>query len=94
MVYGYSGLGFHVILNLPPTLTKNNYDMIAKTASVAIKEVAEETMSKIAQEVAERRETDDNKVADVAVSGDGTWEWRGYSSLNGVFVIGCKAVIP
>ena len=54
--------------------------------SVSIKKVEEETMSKAAEELSEKGATDDSSVAEVAVSGDRTWQQRVYSSLNGVFV--------
>ena len=31
------------------------------------------------------RDHDHNKTIDVGVSGDGSWQWRGYSSLKGTF---------
>ena len=83
---GYSGLErFHAMLNLPPTLTRNNYDIISKLVSVGVKKVAEETMSKAVEEIAEKGVKDDKGVVEVAVSGDGTWQRRGYSWLNGIF---------
>ena len=80
---GYAGLErFTSLMNLPKPMTPNNFDKIVDRLVVATKEVAEETM----QDAATELKTDAN-VADVAVSCDGSWQKRGYSSMNGVVTV-------
>jgi len=64
-------------MNLSKPVTSNNFDKIVDRLVVVTKEIAEETM----QEAATELKTDAN-VAYVAVSCDGSWQRRGYSSLN------------
>ena len=67
------------MLNLPKHMTNNNFDLISNTFSVAAKEVAEKSMLDAANEL---RHGDDS-IADIGVSVDGTWQRRGFVSLNG-----------
>lgn len=68
---------FTSLMNLSKPVTSNNFDKIVDRLVVVTKEIAEETM----QEAATELKTDAN-VAYVAVSCDGSWQRRGYSSLN------------
>lgn len=83
---GYNGLRkFTMLMNMPPPMTENNYGKINKLCRTAAKKVAEKTMSDAAKTIRENKEiNDDSVVADIGVSVDGTWQRRGYSSLNGV----------
>ena len=84
---GYTGLRkFAMLMNMPPPMTANNYSKINKLCRTAAKTVAEKTMSDAAVSVREIQRVDDDTVADIGVSIDGTWQRRGYSSLNGVVV--------
>ena len=69
---GYAGLEkFCGMLNLPEPMTNNNFDLISNIFSVAAKEVAEKRMLDAANELRH------------GVSVDGTWQRRGFVSLNG-----------
>ena len=85
MGHGYSGVEkFAGLMNMPKPMTRNNYDkLVVKIASVT-KTVAENTMSDAADEL--KNLAKDNQVVDTTVSCDGTWQKRGFQSLNGVFV--------
>ena len=67
-------------MNMPKPMTQNNFDKIVKTVSHCAKAVARETMNDAAEEI---RELDPN-IVDTSVSVDGSWQRRGFSSLNGV----------
>ena len=78
---GFAGLEkFTSLMNMPKPMTQRNYDKIVKTISRYTKEVAEETMAEAVEEVKEGS----IGVVDIGVSVDGSWQRRGYSSLNGV----------
>ena len=83
---GYAGLEtFASLMNMPKLMTANNYDKIVNVLSAAAKSTAEEVMLEACQELHELEKTNNaDDVLDVAVSCDGTWQRRGYSSLNGV----------
>ncbi len=79
---GYSGVErLHLMLSLPPTMSRSNYDITSKPLSEDVQSVAEETV----QEAAENGNKDHNGIAEFAVSADGTWQRRGYLSLKCVF---------
>ena len=61
--------------------TSNSYEKIVNIVSKSAKLVAEETINGAAEEL--KGENVDN-IVDVGVSCDGSWHWRGYSSLSGV----------
>ena len=65
---------------MPKPMTENSYAKISNVLRYATKHVAEETMVDAAAEL-RGNVTDD--IVDVSVSCDGTWQRRGYSSLNG-----------
>lgn len=80
---GYSGIEkFTTHMNLPPPMTQNNYDKLVKTVEKAVHEVAEDSMKDAADEL---RGDSPQKFIDVDISGDGSWQRRGYSSFNGTF---------
>ena len=84
---GYTGLRkFAMLMNMPSPMTANNYSKINKLCRTAAKTVAEKTMSDAAVSVREIQRVDDDTVADIGVSIGGTWQRRGYSSLNSVVV--------
>ena len=64
-------------------MKNNNFDLISTTFSVAAKEVAEKSMLDAANEL---RHADDS-IADIGVSVDGTWQRRGFVSLNGTITV-------
>ena len=80
------------IMNLPPPMNIKAYnDMQEKIASV-YKEVANQSMQNAANEFRFKQQHDrivemidnnfENAIADITVSGDGSWQKRGFSSLN------------
>ena len=74
------------LMNLPKPVARNNYDNISNRIGDAAKFVAERSMIEAAEEE-NRLEGTDN----ISVSVDGTWQKRGFASLNGVVIaIGVK----
>ena len=76
------------ILNLPKPMTRNNYDNISNVLKDSAKCVAEKSMQNAVNELTTFQRisytTADGPVIDIGVSVDGSWQRRGYSSLNGV----------
>ncbi|GFT43358.1 uncharacterized protein NPIL_178181 [Nephila pilipes] len=72
---------FCELMNLPQPSTR--FAPYNKRLLNAVKLVSEETMQKAAQEAI--RKNGNNK--NIAVAVDGTWQKRGYSSLNGVVIV-------
>ena len=91
---GYSGFSrFVSLMDLPKPMTFNNYNKIVLNLTIAAKSVAENTIIDAAQELKDLKSNHlvlnsipDHlpDVTDVAVSCDGTWQRRGYSSNNGI----------
>ena len=71
---------FLPLMNLPPPMNQNAYNKQQKTILAAVKSVAEQTMKDAANEL----KTSNEDVSNTSVSVDGSWQRRGYSSLNGV----------
>ena len=69
-------------LDMPELLTSDNYDSISKTIQASAKVVAEKSMSDAAEEL--KNLNGDGKNTDVGVSVDGTWQRKGFTSMNGV----------
>ena len=65
-------------------MKENNYDKISLQLSTAAKEVAEETMKEAREELRQAPSSDNSSVIDTEVSCDGTWQRRGFSSLNDI----------
>ena len=85
---GYSSLRkFNSLLNLPPPLTRNNYTLASKWILESVKDVAKETMLVAAKETTSSNSKDEHGVVNCGVSCDGTWQKRGYSSLNGAYTV-------
>ena len=66
------------LLNMPPPITQHSYDNINKKLEVAAENIAKESMKSTVEDIIEKEGTD------IKVSVDGTWQRRGFSSLNGV----------
>ena len=66
-------------LNMPEPMRVNNFDKLSNSIKNSVKYVAEKSMSAAAAELRGANET-----ADVGVSLDGTWQRKGFTSLNGV----------
>ena len=67
-------------LNMPKPMTETIHKNISKKIRGSTKFVAEASMKSAASELANKN----GGVSDVSVSVDGTWQKRGFSSLNGV----------
>ena len=83
---GYAGLEtFTAFMNMPKPMTANNYDKIVSQVTECVKSVAEQTIADAAEEIRNGQNPDSSEtVIDTAISCDGSWQRRGYSSLNGV----------
>ena len=77
---GYAGLEiFLFCMNMPKTMTRKNYTKISDVVSDACQKTALETMNSAANDL---RKTP-NDSTDISISNDGSWQRRGYSSMNG-----------
>ena len=84
--HGYSGLEtFTSLMNLPKSVTANNYDKIINKLVKTSKAVAVIKMQDACEEL--RADSSSDAIKDVEVSPDGTWQRRRYSSLNGVVTV-------
>ena len=78
---GHAGIEtFTTLMNIPKPMTVKNYNKIVMKFVKSVKDVAEETM---ADAVDELPIDDDSATKDVSISMDGSWQRRGYASLNG-----------
>lgn len=84
---GLAGLEtFCGVMDLPPPVKQSTYTLINNRIMQAVIDVAEESMSMACNE--EITQSDNPSARQVAVSGDGTWMKRGFSSRHGV----CTAI--
>ncbi|XP_039302928.1 uncharacterized protein LOC120357167 [Solenopsis invicta] len=74
------------LMDLPPPVAQNTHDKIQKNICTASKAIAEVSMRNAVEEEQLRMSLEEEKenVTELAVSGDGTWQKRGFSSLFGV----------
>ena len=88
---GYAGLEtFNFLANMLPPMTKFAYENIKSDLYNAYLSAAQDSMKSAADEIRNLKlgkENDINDVAQCRVSLDGTWQKRGYSSLNGVVTV-------
>ena len=75
---------FTCVLNMLPPMNENSYRDHVKALRNAAESVAKASMRKAAGEVKEFYEPAEDGLYDIAVSGDGTWRKRGFSSSYGV----------
>ena len=76
------------LMYLPKPTTVNSYDEIVNRLNVVAKEVTNETMRDASEDLLSKsKDPNDDTVIDTAVSCDGSWQKRGYSSLNGVVTV-------
>ena len=74
-------------MNLCPTLNVNAYRKTEAELYVHYKKVAQENMKEVTLDIRKEKLKEnysDDNVVDIDASFDGTWQKRGYSSLNGV----------
>ena len=82
---GHQGLvKFCAVMNMLPPMNENSFQDHIKAVRKASQTVAEKSMSKAADEVKEFYEPERDGVYNIAVSGDGTWRRRGFSSSYGI----------
>ena len=80
--HGHAGLKkFCGIMDLPPPISEANFRRHQRAMLAASQKVAVDSMETAAEELRK-----DNPDGEVAVTFDGTWQRRGFSSLFGVFV--------
>ena len=81
---GYSGIQkFTTLMNMPKPMTSKNYDKLVLKIANITEEVAQETMADAVAELRQNCQNED-EILDIGISCDGTWQRRGFSSLNGV----------
>ena len=71
------------IMNMPPPPKPNAYDKHNKALLRAAKSVADETMIRAGEEIHHIKDANNDDISQCGVSCDGTWQRRGYSSMNG-----------
>ena len=75
-------------MNLPKPMTAKNYDKLVNSLNAVVKKVANETMIDSSDDLlSEGKDLNDATVIETAVSCDGSWYKRAYSSLNGVVTV-------
>ena len=83
-------------MNMPEPMAQTTYDEINSELHNAYVGTAQESMEKAAHEICDLESqklddtastTDIDSVLDTKVSGDGAWQKRGHSSLNGVVTL-------
>ena len=78
---GYRGVRrLLMLMNHPPPMSEKNYYKLTTRFSEAVRAVAFKSMTDASNEI-HNLQTDG--IVDTAVSVDGTWQKRGYSSMNG-----------
>ena len=85
---GYAGIEtFCRWMNMPPPMAKSTFDDINSSVHNSYVEVSHESMKKGAKEVHDKVSNNDQEIVNTKVSGDGSWQKRGYASLNGVVTL-------
>ena len=80
---GHAGLEkFCMIMNIPKPMTVVNFDAISNKVRDSVKVIADFSMKNAADEL----QRDSSQLVDIGVTVDGTWQRRGYTSMNGVVV--------
>ena len=81
---GHQGLKkFLYLMNHPPPMTEKNYRKMSYKLHAAIKCVATDVMKEACMEIIASDSNNTDGIHETAVSVDGTWQRRGFSSLNG-----------
>ena len=81
---GHAGVEkFTTLMDMPKPMTKNNYNKIVKKLVTVTETVTKETMSDAIDELRSASSVPPDTIMDIGISQDGTWQRRGYSSLNG-----------
>ena len=83
------GKGFTAIktfcgfMNIPPPMTQKSFADIQDNNIISYKQAAEDNMKNAAAELQDGTD----EIINTAISTDGTWQRRGFSSLNGVVTV-------
>ena len=81
----YSGIErFCAVMNLPKPMRRMNYDKTSKVLRNAVKIIAEQTMHEGAESL---KQENDGSPVNTAVSVDGSWQKRVFTSMNGVVTV-------
>ena len=84
---GYAGIEkFTMLMDMPKPMTGKNYNKLVQKFVKVTEEVAKETMEDAVKGIRQKSGADCSATVDTAVSQDGTWQRRGYASLNGCVV--------
>ena len=75
---------FYYLVNLPPPVHEGAYREINRTFNASVKKISEQIMSEAVSEL--RGKDNPDAVLDIGVSVDGTWQKRGFTSINGAVV--------
>ena len=77
---------FTTIMNMPPPMSRVTYNEINTSLHEAYTKAADQSMRNVAKEVRNitTKFAIDNDIIDCHIGIDGSWQKRGYSSLNGV----------
>ena len=75
------------IMNMPPPPRSSPYSNHNKALLKVVQEVAQETMTNAGREIKQIKPSSDNGLTQCGVSCDGTWQRRGFSSLNGCVTV-------
>ena len=85
-----SMIRFAIIMNMPPPMTYRNINRGNDELHIAYQKAAIYSMTNSAMEVRQsllKLNNDSSSLVDCSVSVDGSWQKRGYSSLNGVVAV-------
>lgn len=82
---GHSALStFCGFMNLPPPMNKTSFNDLQEKLHDLYLKAADISMESAANEL---KKNDDDPITNITVSCDGTWQKRGFSSMNGVVTI-------
>ena len=85
---GHSGAKkFCTMMNMPPPSTAKPFSKSSKTITKHIKMIAKKSMADAAADIRKSANAQETDVISCPVSCDGTWQRRGFSSLNGCVMI-------
>ena len=77
-------------MNMPPPMSVTTYNDIINTIHNNYMEVANKSMQDAAQDIRQQElkdEYSEDAIVNIDISADGTWQRRGYASLNGAVTI-------
>lgn len=77
---------FCSVMNMPGLVAKKSFTTHVKAIARVSQQVAEAEMQKAVKEVRDINKAEEDEIADVAVSCDGTWARRGFQSCMALFL--------